>query len=193
MNDKPAGIDSSPRGIGDNLNDSFNFRNLIRQLNTTSCTAYSLINGLKLVGCLVTEEQAEALNQSIITSISPLSREQQNLFAEKFGFHVRNILPFSEKDTEDIQSLVDKFSTELERGPILISISTNLSKRDRLKIPEVSWENPKNSLGHNVVIVKEQQIVYIVDPYDPSNSEVFNVEEAESKKKLVCWLLSSLS
>lgn len=164
--------------------------------NRVGCVAYSTLNALRLSGVKVPDDFAQGLIQ---TSLDPqyvshrgLTAEAVNARLKSIGYEVKSLLPFPADAASNAQSMVQWYLNMLKQRPVLISISSTLSKRNRDVAPSV--ELPKNiSVLHLVVATLNGTKVNIIDPYAPDSPEIFDTGSGEESLRLASWLISPWS
>jgi hypothetical protein len=75
-----------------------------------------------------------------------------------------------------------------------VTISSLLSKRNKSTSVVADFQNTPEHAGklvvHRVVAAKENDKVRIIDPYDPENSETFDLHSDEDRNNLIAWIIS---
>lgn len=163
-----------------------------------TCSANSLINALLLNGAAIPPGDAQALVNKTLETKSSLSSADQAAFARMYGFELGIWKP-NNTTPEDVAT---QFAELLQRGPAVVTISSTFSKRDKTVLPEVALrDNPQHAkmveersgyINHRVAAMRDGSTVKLVDGYNPDDPEIFDMDNAEERKRLTAWLMSSL-
>jgi hypothetical protein len=156
----------------------------------TLCTALSLANFIHTIfpdKKLSESEVAELANKVPLSE--EVIREQlalQDLQLQK--------LPLPEEVQTDYRVYFEHLANFLNNSPFLLTISSLLSKRDRAVQAEQTFadreEHKEKTIAHVVVMRINENMVEIIDPYDPSQQEKFDISEHSEQLRLIAWIMS---
>lgn len=157
------------------------------------CTACSLVNALILSGIRVSDETSQQLIDSVLETGEPIDWRTAKKFVQQYGHELEFIrIPNGIGSYDDAINL---FLNQLGNGTGIVSISTLLSKRDRsmdsLVDNQLSEILHDRQVLHVTSVVRDNDNVYIIDPYDSNNPEVFDITQEEDRLELASWLVSS--
>ncbi len=155
-----------------------------------ACSAYSLVNALTLKGVSVIREDTDRLIGQVVQHRLPLSNKDEQEFLAQYGYTIG--LPWA-PEAENIQTVgtaIATFATYIEKhGPVLLDISTFLSKRDQSIVPRICVDSDWPKV-HRVVAIASRGVIAIIDPYKPTDPEVFCLAQQEDQIKFLAWLCS---
>lgn len=155
------------------------------------CTACSLVNALKLKGAVVHEGESDLLIQRVLENQAPLSDEEDQEFVARYGYTLRAPWAPPEEQIATFPQAIEAIKSFItDHTPVIVKISTHLSKRDRSVIPKVLFTT-NLPLTHRVVVCAEGDSVGVIDPYMPHTPEVFSMKDQEKRIRLTAWLFSA--
>ena len=160
-----------------------------------ACTAYSLLNALHICGAEISSTDSSQLISQVEETLVPLSYEDCQSFTQEQGYNME-WLGYDENNTNTYELLVENFAEELRLGPIIFSISTYLSKRDRNIEPKITIHaNPDlqdKEIVHSIVATRDDENVMLIDSFDTNNPEIFTLTSQNDRLELASWLVSEL-
>jgi len=158
-----------------------------------TCTAHSLINLVTLAGGKVTDNEITYLKNKIVEEGKPLDSTFKETFIKTHGFFAENLYMFFQTEIlfpQTVDAVANGLVSNLQRGPILLSIASELSQRDRRVVTEKDFGD-KEADSHAVVAVIKGRAVFLIDPYKPYSPERFDINEEKQRLELVAWFTSS--
>ncbi|MBI5127291.1 hypothetical protein HZA76_02435 [Candidatus Roizmanbacteria bacterium] len=177
-------------------NGRFPYGDLMRQPShiQVTCSAVSAFNWLKLAGVPIDPQVGKKLVDRVMMTRIPLQTSDFQELAQEYGFRMKSYFPTEEHIHVD--EMVNDISVILDQSPILQNISTHFSKKKGSIIPSLTASDMKDATGklitHAVVVVKNSPSeILIVDPYNPSKPEKFDVARSDEKLRFLSWIMSS--
>ncbi|MDO8269915.1 MAG: hypothetical protein Q7T54_04570 [Candidatus Levybacteria bacterium] len=160
-------------------------------ISDSACTAYSLVNLVRMLGYEVSENQLSTLKEEAASQDpSGLTADQRSDFLEKFGLINRNLGNVFSEYSQDKTKLLDEFVKELKQHPVSFVISSALSLKKGSSSLSGTSESGKAETGHQVVAAFINGRVQIIDPYAPRSRYSFNPTNPESMNNLLTTLTS---
>ncbi|QQG44592.1 MAG: hypothetical protein HYW86_01625 [Candidatus Roizmanbacteria bacterium] len=161
-----------------------------------TCTPCAVLNASQLLGVDIPENEANDFIQNALDKFmqtdKELNEEEIKAFINRYGLKDVKLLPFPEEAMVNVQGMLNYYIQSLREGPILLDISTVLSKRDREIQPIVRFKRDIHVL-HRVVAVLEGNNLSIIDSYAPQQPEIFHLTDNQEKLRLTSWLISPWS
>ena len=139
---------------------NYDFSDLLRQPSDMplACSAYTLVNALRISGAVIPNEAARSLISEVEDTLTPLSFELKQQFAQEYGFQLERI-PFEEGWFLNFNDMIDAFVFNLRSGSIIFSVSTYLSKRDiSVDAKTTIHENPNNANALHLLMLEIDEI-----------------------------------
>lgn len=154
-----------------------------------SCTAHSLINLVRLAGGSVHNDEIGQLRDIISSTGKPLDKKFDEEFITSHGLVAENLYSYFWEIPRTVDGITEAIFTKLQEGPMLVSIATDLSLRDRSSVVNTELgDKPANA--HAVVLARDNRSIYLIDPYKPKQAKSFNIEVDTQKLDLLAWFTS---
>ncbi len=158
-----------------------------------TCSAHSLTNLIRLAGGSVSPDEIIQLKTKIATGGKPLDTEFEEGFITSHGFVADNLFSFFQTEIPKpatIEGVSHGLISKLQQGPILISIASELSLRDR-SIDTNTELSDKKADSHSVVVTLKDNTIDLIDPYKPYQTKKFNLNDDSQRLELVAWFTST--
>lgn len=146
-----------------------------------ACTAYALVNALRLNGTPASMQDEDALIKSVQEGKSLETGDRKEIL-QRLGISYK---PLSEALLENQQpeALLSVLENELSQSPVVFAVSRFLAKR-----PEAFREGKDNF--HAVTAHMKSGKIEVVDPYAPEAPEVFDTQLPNDRQRLLSWFIS---
>jgi hypothetical protein len=170
------------------------FPDLSRQDSSdrVSCTAHSLVNAVRLAGGNVPAVEVDRLKTVIIDNKKPLDGQAVQDFAQLHSLKSENLFHYLQTEIPRPYTAEGVYSgivSKLTTGPMIMSIASELSLRDRSVIPRIEFDGKKAD-SHAVVAHLNNGTISIIDPYDPSAPRIIETDDPNQRMKFVALLTS---
>ncbi len=160
-----------------------------------ACTAYSLVNLLKLLGESVSQEQVSGLKEKAVaqepTGLNPTQIAE---FLSDFGYKYKYLGHELAETATDKAGFLEEFLKRVKEKPLSFTISSALTLRKDPTSRSGAQDIGSRGIGHQVVANYENERVRIIDPYAP-NSGLFSFQQnnPDSMSNLLAVVTSSAS
>lgn len=146
-----------------------------------ACTAYALINALRLNGTPAAVQEEDALITKVQEGKS-LETGERNKIMQRLGVP-HNVLSEVLLENQNPEAVLSLLQGELSKSPVVFAISRFLAKR-----PEAYREGKDNF--HAVTAHMKDGKVEVIDPYSPDGPEIFDPQSPDDRQRLLGWFIS---